>query len=126
MTHLVQVSIPYFTGFPRDVVTNTWHFNWLGVGTPGSTEYSQLVGQTLAFYEEVFLTSGGVVNLATWTRPDQTRTRVYDLNEPPPRVPVFDALTPLDVATGITGGAPSPEVAICLSYQAAITSGVSK
>jgi hypothetical protein len=120
-----QVSFPAASGLPKDVVTNTWHFDaeitldlelasmrivdWLIEAYTGL--HDAAVGRLSGFY------SGG--------RNGQLSIKVYNLDDPEPRTPI-----------GIGGVNPMPgwaasddenlpdEVALCLSYKGAPVVGV--
>lgn len=109
-----QVIIPYRTGLPEDISVNTWYFSSadaIGLWGPDT------VNAIAAFY--------GAVGDTYW-HPilDFTafRVKTYDAGLAPPRVPLGD--TTLDA--GITTSTNDPnaeEVAACLSFRAALTSG---
>lgn len=121
MTYQAQATIPYFSGLPEDVVTNVWHFDWLGGSAPTSTNYGNLQNLIAAFYELVFPESGSIT-MAAWMVPANFRVKIYDLDDTPPRAPVWDGNTPLNVEQAESGTTPT-EVSACLSYHGAIVSG---
>lgn len=126
MTYLVQAELPYYTGLARDVVANTFHFDYVGGGSAGETELIQLTNRVAGFYETVFAGSANdAISMAPWCDPTQFRVRIYDLDDTPPRVPVRDTTTPLTVVQTSTG-ATAPEIAYVLSYRADYTGGVNR
>lgn len=122
MTFMVQNSMPYYTGLPEDVVTNTFHFDWPGGSPPDEIALGNLVNTVAAFYENVFK-DPGTLWCAPWMRPALNRIRVYDLDMPTPRPPVFDEVVPLTLEMA-PANAIAPETAIVLSYHGAIVAGV--
>lgn len=124
MTTQVQVSIPYFTSIPSDVVTNTWYFESLA-GQPVNAARAALVFANLeAFYESVFA-GASTGQLAPHMRPLQTVMKMYDLTDPAPRTAVLEATVPLTCSTSTTAALPT-EVAIVLSYHTEYASGINK
>lgn len=119
----VQNSIPYYTGIASDVVTNVFNFNWASSGTPSAGDITQVANSVAAFYEAAFLASS-TPDMAPYMRPSLCRQKVYNMQDPTPRVPVLDRVTALTVKLGTTGGLP-PEVALCASFKATPTSGIS-
>lgn len=122
MTYMVQNAIPYFTGLPEDVVTNTFHFDWGSPTPPVETDLGVLVSSVAAFYENVFA-DPGTLWCAPWMRPALNRVRIYDLDMPTPRPPIFDEVVPLTLEMAPANNI-APESAIVLSYHGAIVSGV--
>lgn len=118
----VQHSIPYFSGIPKDVVTNVFHFSWFGAGDPGPSDYTALSGLVASFYEDIF-SAGGATFMAPWMRPALAHQKMYDLTDPIPRVPVFDATVPLTVTQTGTPDIPT-EVAACVSVKGDYISGI--
>jgi hypothetical protein len=119
MTYRVQVSIPYFSGLPGDVVTNTWAFNRVGAA-PGPTELAQLAQGVAAFYDDVYTNPRFI---APWLRPAQTNFAIYDLDDIPPRVPVYDQVVAL--VTDTTPNLQIPqETAVVMSFQGDKVSGL--
>lgn len=118
-----QVRIPHSSLIAADDVVNTFCFT----GIDDVESQSEIaLGLLDTFYsgltdlqtEEVINYMSGELNYGG------TRLKVYDLDDPEPRVPI------LDTAMALTGRAAESttnlpaEVAVCVSYQAAITSGV--
>ena len=120
MTYRCQVSIPYYTAIPEDVVTNTWHFRWGGIVPPESGNFAQMLVLLENFYESVYF-SATVGQMATHMRPLLTRAKIYDLDEPTPRTPILDMPVPLTVST-VNATVPT-ELALCLSFQGPPVSG---
>lgn len=119
---LAQVRIPHRSNLPQDVMVNTFAFDGIDDVEDMCTaifgrlndfyDTTQTSGQKLTFYMSSALNTAG------------TRLQVYDLADSPPRVPVFDESLGLSSTptTGDTSNLPS-EVALCLSYRAALESG---
>lgn len=122
MTYRVNVSFPYFTGLPEDVVVNTWHFQWL-IGSPAEGDFSDLRTRLGTFYNAIYSNTAGVGN-APWLRPLINTMSVYNLDDPEPRPPVHESTISLTLGTPLTSSTVTPETALCLSYQADTLAGV--
>jgi hypothetical protein len=111
VTYRTQVSLVMDDANPENTVTNTWHC--LGVDVGDATDFAIAVR---AIY------NGVLSYLSPLLAQNGHGIKVYDLEDPEPRAPVIEYSWNL---TGNPGGTPMPpEVAICLSYQAAKISGV--
>jgi hypothetical protein len=112
-----QVRLPYFTGLPEDIVTNTWHFETGELG-PSAGELDECVARLEAAYDLV-----DQLMAATLSRvADACEIRIYNLADPEPREPVRTSTFTLDTPESITN---LPlECAIVLSYHAEFVSGV--
>lgn len=108
-----QVRLPYLSGVPEDVAVATWHFHTgLAINAGDLVEIHDRL-------EAAYAVSGPYLS-AYIDRPGCT-VRMYDLDETPPRVPIYDE--PLSVATtAVTGSLPF-EVALVLSFRGEYTSG---
>lgn len=117
---LAQISIPYFTGIPTDVITNSLHFIYEdGVGTPPSnTNYAALAAVLLAFENNIWET----FIAANWVNVAGTTVTMYDLTQPTPRVPVY--AQPLAVTATKANSALPTEVAVCMSYAGTTVPGI--
>jgi hypothetical protein len=123
MTWRADVTHPYMTGLPTDVIVNTWHFDrTFGASAPDESDFAALETLLKNFYGSIFTTSSQS-GMAPWVNQALKRTTIYDLTDPTPRAPVYE-----NVESGIavqSGSSSTPlEVAICLSYQGAKISGV--
>lgn len=121
MTYLMQVGFPYFTGLPEDLSINTFHFNWLNPGDPGTTDYTNLCNDVILMYNAIFGVVGqqlmaGVIN------PAAVFQKVYNLTDPEPRPPRF-MITGSGVLTDPLFDTPL-EVSLCLSYEGAKVAGL--
>lgn len=126
MAWLLQVSFPYFTGLARDVVTNTFHFDWVGGSPPGDVQFETAAAAVAGFYEDVFdVAPAGALQMAPWVDPSQTRFVMYDLADPEPRVPVLDEVDAVTITQGETSVFPM-EASMVLSYRAAYAPGVAR
>ena len=119
MTYQTQVSIPYFTMLPTDVMTNVLHWNWPVGPPPEPADFATLANVLSGFYNDVY--SAGH-SIAAYTVPAATRIKIYNLADPTPRVPVYDATLANGMVKAVTTKAP-PEMAMVVSYQAALVSG---
>jgi hypothetical protein len=120
-THQVQIVLPYFTGIPEDVITNVWHFEWL-VGTPSGSNFTNLRNNLDAFYTSVYTIGAGADWIAPWVDISNCRIKVYDLDDPIPRAPVYENTFAI-TATPVTNSSVPLETAICLSFQGEPVSG---
>lgn len=110
--HRFQVIIPAITNVPADACVNTWHFNLTGGTDPVAT----VLGDLQDFYETWATYRGAGYD---W---DGIHVKGYNLEDTPPRVPVFD--DPLG-STGLVGTTCLPhEVALVVSFRAAQQSGL--
>lgn len=115
----VQTSLPYFSNIPEDVVTNTLHFIYdSGGAAPGPTQYGILAGHIQTFFNAVY----AAVGMGSWCNKSLFNVTMYDLQQPTPRVPVYNALKPITVTTS-TVAIPT-EVAICMSFAGITIPGI--
>jgi hypothetical protein len=110
------VTLPYFSGAPEDVATNTFHFQ-SPVGTSVAATVVAASARLGAFYTAV-----GVNFSKVLTSPGTIK--YYDLADPSPRLPVGSG------SVSWTASVPAfnlpEEVAVCVSYQAAPVSGANQ
>jgi hypothetical protein len=111
-----QVTFPRINGVPADAITNTWYFD----GDDGFANDADYHGGVLdalqTFYSSIDqYFSQAITNEAT--------LKIYDMRDPEPRVPEF--VDTINLTLGSDQWLPA-EVAVCLSFQAAATSGVSQ
>lgn len=105
-----QVTLRNANGLPADGVVNTYAFTNTGTGDP-----DQLVEAIIAMYEALpkFWSSSMLVG-------SNINVKLYGLSDPEPRTPLLDVNGAI---TGV-GGTPLPaEVALCVSFAAAVDSG---
>lgn len=109
---LAQVELAASSGAPEDTVVNTWHFRSDEIGTPAQ-DHGAINAALVAFYSAIdqYMSkfNSGVMTV-----------RTYDLKDPQPRVPTGTSQQSLTF--DVAGGVPC-EVAVCLSYHAALVSG---
>lgn len=107
----VQVVLEHDSALPEDVTVNTWCVTTPATGNLAALE--DFVGELQAFYETVDaqLSSrlSGII-----------RYKAYDLSDPTPRVPVYQAA---DTITPGTSAAPG-QLSICMSFQGVTASGL--
>jgi hypothetical protein len=111
MTKRLQVVIPMDDELPLNYATNTFHFeavNDLTVMTAISDAVDSL-------YDNAASWLSSLITPATWTH------KWFDLEDPEPRVPIFEFTGRGPVATGST--AAPPELALCISWKAEPSSG---
>ena len=112
-----QIVMPMFTGTPTDVVTNQLHFSRNGGASGDNTSMVAKIATAwrLAYPD----TATGRVNWIDWPL---AHVKVFNLDDPTPRVP---EIISLGYGTAGTGQSPVPtEVATVLSFHAAPESGV--
>lgn len=120
----VQVIIPYSSGVPSDVITNTWHFESLDGESITSAKLATLFTILSTFYNTVYSQSA-IKQMASYLNPTQTVMKAYNLSDPKPRTAVRESVVPLTVGTMESGTIPA-EAAIVLSYRTAFVSGIPK
>lgn len=120
----VQVSIPYASGAPTDVITNTWHFQSIDLEPIDNTHVGALFTVLQTMYNAIYSNSANKA-MASYVAPANTVMKAYDLGDPKPRTAVRESTVPLTVGTQITGVTP-PEAAIVLSYRGDYESGTAK
>lgn len=115
-TMRAQVVIPYFTGIPTDVATNTFHFfELVPIGLPAvAAAVTPLLD---AFYTTIYNSVSGIANYCT---PLTAHVKWYDLSQPEPRVPlgVNLGLTSAVIASNLP-----TEVSAVLSFQGVRVAG---
>lgn len=123
MTFQVQITTKYFTAIPEDVIQNIWHFTF-PVGSPNSTDWTNLRNRLQTFYNAAHSpTATG--QWVPWVNLSIGTFKGYDLADPKPRAPKSSLTFGLTAGTNqVSSASTPPEVAICLSYQADLTSGV--
>jgi len=122
MTYLFQTRIPYYTNVPEDVITNTFHMDFGPLVAPGTSDFAAAWSRIRGFYNGCF-TSTTVAGCSPWLNQAAASVKVYNLDDPLPRVPVYQNTT----ATTMTAASASympPEAALVVSYQADPVSGV--
>lgn len=120
----VQVVIPYSSGVPSDVITNTWHFESLDDEDITSAKLASLFSRLATFYSTVY-TNTAVKAMAGYLQPANTVMKAYNLADPKPRTAVRESVVPLSVGTQQNDTTPS-EASIVLSFHTAYQSGISK
>lgn len=117
----VQFIMPYFSNVPEDVITNVWHFSF-AVGNPSTAQFNSLRDALMFFYNDTYNQSTPM--LAPWVNAAGCKVKIYNLSDPTPRAPVYQSAAALSAANQPpTSGFP-PELAICLSFQGALVSGL--
>lgn len=117
--HRFDVIIPYTTNLAEDVSVNTWHYNLV---SPIATDYDNVRDLLQDFYDEP--PAGETVSITSFmpnnTLVDEWEIRAYNLEDPEPRVPVYQST--LEVTLGSSSPLPQ-EVALVLSFHAPPESG---
>lgn len=121
--HLWTVIFQNANLLPEDATVNTWHFE--NTGALPITDYDNVRDMLEDFYSE---TAPGATGAITDLYSDEAfsgdvTVRAYDLDDPQPRVPVYEDGWTFTPSTAITMPA---EVALVMSFQAAPSSGVSQ
>nr|CRY96768.1 hypothetical protein [uncultured prokaryote] len=120
--HLLTVTIGAASNLPEDAIVNTFHFEG-GSGLTGP-DYENLQDMIADFYLGTPTgESYGISNMIPSAAINGTMTyKIYDLDDPKPRAPVFE-----EQVDGVTGWGTGPslptEVALVMSMHAAPTSG---
>lgn len=109
-----QVRLPYTTGVPGDVATNTLHF-FTPAAPSTQTEWDDIYQRVEGYYAQWGQYLASVVD-----RPN-CRITLYDLADSEPRQPIFSDTFSPPVAVGVAN-LPS-EVAVVHSYRGVLTSG---
>lgn len=120
----VQVILPYTSGVPSDVITNTWHFESLNDESITSAKLATLFSRLVTFYNTCY-TNTAIKAMASYINPLQVVMKGYNLSDPKPRTAVREAVTPLSVGTLQSDTTPS-EASLVLSYHTEYESGISK
>lgn len=120
----VQVILPYRSGVPTDVITNTWHFESLDDESITSAKLATLYSRLVTFYNSVYAGSA-IKGLAGYVNPLLVVMKGYNLADPKPRTAVRESVTPLTVGTQQNDTTPS-EASIVLSFHTAYASGIPK
>jgi hypothetical protein len=118
-----QVVLAGTTGFARDNVVNTFHFDRAGSTVPLGTVLPLVRDALIAFYNGVPV-GGGANPLCNWMSilldraVDHSLIKIYDLSVAAPRIPTTYTWQ-LGVANSGDAGLPT-EVAMCLSMKTAL------
>lgn len=107
-----QVSFPADSNNSEDKVVNNWGFD---IVDTDEGQFSDLLTALDAFY-----TGFGTLRSQDYQW-NAGRLKLYDLSEPEPRAPFYDAL--FDTGSAGSTSAP-PELAICMSFQGSQISGI--
>lgn len=119
---MCQVRLPHVSALPQDVYVNTFVFT--GIDDTGDMA-TAIYGRLVNFYNATQSSGQKLLNyLSTVVQSTGARLQIYDLDQPEPRVPIFDESMSLpDIApSGSASNLPS-EVAVCLSYRGDLVSG---
>jgi len=116
----VQSVFPMFSGLPKDVITNTTHWLWDDEGLWDTIDGAkiEIAARLGAFYSAAY--NSMRADYVLW---NNARIDVINLGDPPPRVVHSQPLTVAATGGPFSSQIPT-EVAICVSYHAAPTSGV--
>lgn len=112
-----QFAVPLY-GDPDQNSSNTWYF----FGAVGSTRQDD-VDEILARLEGFYQAIDSVIYSANVVGSTATLTQ-YDMSDPEPRTPIAGPDN-IALSNGASTSYPS-DIAICLSYHAAYTSGVNR
>lgn len=124
MTYLAQIAIPYYTGNADDVIVNTFHFEWGGGSPPVGSDYLALQTDIRNFYQAAYTGIAGTgLAFVPWVNLLNVRTTIYDLDDTPPRVPVYDNYAAI-TSTPTANSSMPLEAAMVVSYRANYASGI--
>lgn len=120
----VQVIIPYASGVPTDVITNTFHFESLDNESITSAKCATLFSDLVGFYNIVY---GGtaIKSMASYLSPANTVMKAYNLSDPPPRTAVREEVKPITPGTTVADTTPA-EASVVLSFRTVYQSGINK
>jgi hypothetical protein len=115
-----QCTLPHASGIPADAVTNTWYGN-----CADDADAESFADNLAGFYGIDSGTDGVALSeffASSLSRTvDACFTKIYDMTDPEPRVPVATHTFTLQAYSTITS--PPAEVAACLSFKATPVSG---
>lgn len=110
-----QAVIPYDSGLPQDVITNTFYFQ-SGGALAGMEAASAYIAESLdAFYTQVYEIGG-----AYYCNFTGAYVNCYDMSEPEPRIPWTQ---PMGISVGSESTGLPAEVAAVLSFHAETVPG---
>lgn len=119
------VTLPYTSGLPEDVVTNTFHFTTQTV-PPSGGELTTLMDQLEGFYNTSTGVAGdqisGFLGDLVSRAAAACTIEIFNLADAEPRIAIAARQWTLGAADAATNTA--PEVALCLSFQAPLQSGI--
>lgn len=113
-----QVVIPYFTGLPADVITNTFYFDTQEVSAGEAR--TELTGALNQFYEDIYDVTGRAATHVVWS---DAEIRWYDMAEPEPRVPI---IIPFPIQATVAHSPIPCECAVVLSFHGDYVPGISR
>lgn len=116
-TYRAQVVIPYFTNFPEDVITNTYHFVDF-VPQPMEDLADDVTPLLSDMYDSIYNSANSGGGYVLW---NLARVQWYDLSQPEPRVPY---IVPMPIAATVEATQIPTEVACVMSFQAPKISGI--
>jgi hypothetical protein len=117
-----QVTIRGATGLPSDVYVNTYHFQSLT--PPSEADYDDLSQRIInAYTTQLPGTTGALHTLYAFCVSGEGHSvKLYNLDEPQPRVPFFTQY--FDLPSAVGGSSLPTQVACVGSYHAAPQSGI--
>lgn len=126
--HKVQFTIPYKSGVPEDVITNTLYVrkrtavdvDWV-VGDDEGT-LPDLKTKVVKFFSDCYGATYGAAFMAPYIDKANCRIKVYDMDDAPPRIPDVDESAVLTNLNSTFNTVPS-EVACVASFAADVGSG---
>lgn len=113
--------LPYFTGIPEDVATNTFYYETLG--SPNPATRAAIMDGVSSFYDTVVVGAAVGAYMAAYVSraADACEVELYDLTDPLPRQPIDRSTFTMPAATGTSNLA--AETAVCLSFRGLYVSG---
>jgi len=103
------------SALPEDDMINVWHFNTDVAGPSTSTDHADVFNRLQTFYQALDTYQSRLLGA-------QPTLTIYDLHDPEPRVPVYEA-NMTGMAYPSTGNPLPSECAICLSFHGVQVSG---
>lgn len=121
MVKLLQHAFQDTNGLSEDRYVNTFHFLDLPLG---GDDYAALAAAIKSFYYDANNPDGSIRSyMANHAVGDGSQIKVFDLDDPEPRVPVYDETYDPVPANSASDALPG-EVACCLSFTAPPAPGV--
>ncbi len=102
-----QVVLPFKSGLPEDVSTNTWHF------TADTADFEAVAAALTPILQQFYIDISDRLSIVVDN--PQVHVNFYNMLTPPPRVPITNNIS-IAAGTAGTTGLPN-EVSVCLSFR---------
>lgn len=114
-----QITIPYFTGLPEDVIQNNLYFIYVPETEP---DFGILTPKITTFYNSMYAGTTVGLSWAPWVNRAGVEIKFYNLADPLPRAPI-SITHPTFTGVQLSTSTVTPEQAVVLSFQGAKLSG---